>query len=113
PETPISEVERILVEKNIGRVPVIENEKIVGIITRQDILKFRFLKSNIYSPVGSIFQISEEKIELSLVETKKASLIHSFAEVLKTEYDDDKVLIIYRATKQNSEKIKKIIHAEI
>jgi GTP-binding protein HflX len=57
--------------------------------------------------------VIEEKIELSLVETKKASLIHSFAEVLKTEYDDDKVLIIYRATKQNSEKIKKIIHAGI
>lgn len=65
PETPISEIEKILVEKNIGRVPVLEGEKIVGIITRQDILKFRFLKSNIYSPLGSIFQMSDEKIERS------------------------------------------------
>lgn len=65
PETPISEIEKLLVEKNIGRVPVIDGEKIVGIITRQDILKFRFLKSNIYSPLGSIFQVSDEKIEKS------------------------------------------------
>jgi GTP-binding protein HflX len=53
--------------------------------------------------------VIEEQIELSLLENKKASLIHSYAEVLKTEYDDNKILIIYRATKQNSEKIKKIL----
>ena len=62
PETSISEIERILVKKNIGRVPVVENGKIVGIITRQDTLKFRFLKSQTYAPLGSIFQIQEEKI---------------------------------------------------
>ncbi|MEN3012650.1 CBS domain-containing protein [Dictyoglomus thermophilum] len=65
PETPIWEIEKILVEKNIGRVPVLDGDKIVGIITRQDILRFRFLRSNIYSPLGSIFQISEDKIRSS------------------------------------------------
>ncbi|MGB9787310.1 MAG: CBS domain-containing protein [Dictyoglomus turgidum] len=65
PETPIWEIEKILVEKNIGRVPVVDRDKIVGIITRQDILRFRFLRSTIYSPLGSIFQISEEKIKSS------------------------------------------------
>lgn len=53
--------------------------------------------------------VIEEKIELSLAETKKASFIHTFAEVLKTEYDEEKIKIIYRATKQNSEKIKKLL----
>lgn len=63
--------------------------------------------------------IVEEKIELPITESKKASQIHNFAEVLRTEYDEDKIQISYRTTKQNSEKIKKIlfqdslIHAKI
>ncbi|MFN3694303.1 MAG: GTPase HflX [Ignavibacterium sp.] len=63
--------------------------------------------------------IVEEKIELPITASKKASQIHNFAEVLTTEYDEDKIQISYRTTKQNSEKIKKIlfqdslIHAKI
>lgn len=53
--------------------------------------------------------VVEEKIILPLTSTKKASLIHNLAEVLKTEYDEDYIQIVYRTTKQNSEKIKKII----
>ncbi len=53
--------------------------------------------------------IIEERIVLPLTATKKASQIHNFAEVLKTDYDEEKIQIIYRTTKQNSEKIKKII----
>lgn len=53
--------------------------------------------------------VVEEKIELPLTASKKASQIHEYAEVLKTEYDDDKIQIIYRTSRQNSEKIKKII----
>lgn len=53
--------------------------------------------------------VIEEKIELPLSASKKASQIHEYAEVLKTEYDDDKIQIIYRTSRQNSEKIKKII----
>lgn len=32
-------VARIMVEKNINRVPIIENDKVVGIVTRGDIIK--------------------------------------------------------------------------
>lgn len=53
--------------------------------------------------------VVEEKIELPLTASKKASQIHNYAEVLKTEYDDNKIQIIYRTSRQNSEKIKKII----
>ncbi|BDQ03120.1 GTPase HflX [Ignavibacterium sp.] len=53
--------------------------------------------------------VVEEKIELPLTASKKASQIHEYAEVLKTEYDDDKIQIIYRTSRENSEKIKKII----
>jgi len=39
PETPVTDVLRIMSAKNIGRVPVIENGALVGIVTRTDILK--------------------------------------------------------------------------
>lgn len=55
--------------------------------------------------------IVEEKIELPLTASKMASKIHGFAEVLKKEYDEEKILIVYRTTKQNSEKIKKLFYA--
>ncbi len=53
--------------------------------------------------------VVEEKIELPLDASKTASQIHNFAEVLKTEYNEDTMKIIYRTTRQNSEKIKKMI----
>ncbi len=51
----------------------------------------------------------EENIDLNLNESKKAAKIHSLAEVLSTEYDEDTIHITYRTKRENSEKIKKII----
>ncbi len=39
PNTTVAEVIRIILEHNIGRVPVVENKRLVGIITRKDIIK--------------------------------------------------------------------------
>jgi GTP-binding protein HflX len=50
----------------------------------------------------------EEEIVLPLSATKTASQIYSFAKVLKTVYDEDRIKIIYRTSKQNSDKIKKM-----
>lgn len=44
PGTPVEEVSRILIQSNVKRVPVMEDRKCVGIISRSDILKF-ILKS--------------------------------------------------------------------
>jgi GTP-binding protein HflX len=52
----------------------------------------------------------EEKIELNLNESKKAATIHSLAKVLSTKYDNKSMHITYRARKENSEKIKKIVY---
>jgi len=38
PETGVDEVQELMVEKDIGRVPVVENGNMVGIITRSDLL---------------------------------------------------------------------------
>jgi len=44
PETPVVDVLRIMGAKDIGRVPVVDREKLVGIVTRTDILKVVELK---------------------------------------------------------------------
>ncbi len=38
-DTPIEEIATLMIEKRINRVPVLEDGKLVGIITRQNILK--------------------------------------------------------------------------
>jgi CBS domain-containing protein len=44
PETPVTDVLRIMSAKDIGRVPVVENGVLAGIVTRTDILKVVELK---------------------------------------------------------------------
>ncbi len=39
PETPVSEAARLLVERKIGGLPVVDNGQLVGIITTSDLLK--------------------------------------------------------------------------
>lgn len=39
PETPIEDVATLMMEKHIGRVPVIENDHVVGIVTKGDIVR--------------------------------------------------------------------------
>jgi tRNA nucleotidyltransferase (CCA-adding enzyme) len=60
PETPLSIIEKLFVEKDIGRVPVVKDGKILGIITRQDVLKFHFLKNHLPLPLGNIAILSED-----------------------------------------------------
>jgi len=40
PETPLEEIIRIISEERFRRVPIVENKKVVGIISRRDIIKF-------------------------------------------------------------------------
>ncbi|MEN6328356.1 MAG: CBS domain-containing protein, partial [Syntrophomonas sp.] len=44
-DMPISEIVEIMQQKKINRVPVVRHDKLVGIITRNDILK-SLVKSN-------------------------------------------------------------------
>jgi len=39
PTTPVSEVQRVMVEKDIGRIPILERGRVVGIISRTDVLR--------------------------------------------------------------------------
>ena len=52
----------------------------------------------------------EEKINLDIADSKTAAKIHSLAEVLSTKYNNKSVQIIYKANKENSAKIKKMVY---
>lgn len=45
PETPLTEVRRIVVERGIGTLPVLQDEKLVGIISRSDLLREMYQSS--------------------------------------------------------------------
>lgn len=53
--------------------------------------------------------IVKENIALKLNDSKIAAKIHSLAEVLSTEFDDNSMNIVYKTNKENSDKIKKLI----
>ena len=38
-ETPLDEISQVLVRKNIKRVPIVTNGKVVGVVSRRDVLR--------------------------------------------------------------------------
>ncbi len=46
PHDPVEEVERIMIEHNLGQVPVVEDGRFVGIVTRTDVIKLRARGAN-------------------------------------------------------------------
>ncbi|MDZ7622888.1 MAG: GTPase HflX [Ignavibacteriaceae bacterium] len=71
---------------------------------------------NISSLVKSIENVIkdsfvEQELTLGIEQTKLASQIHDLAEVISVKYNHDTVLFKFRANKENSEKIKKLLTA--
>lgn len=66
------------------------------------------LKKKVISIVENAF--SEEQVNLNINQSKIASQIYQLAEVLSTKYNEEIMTISFRANKQNSDKIKKIIN---
>ncbi len=83
------------------------NHKDCILISAKRGMNISLLKSKLRELIEDNFV--EEKIRLKLNESKKVSQIHSLAEVIKTDYTDDEIKIHYKSSRQNSEKIKKII----
>lgn len=53
PDMPVAEVQDIMIEHDIGRVPVVKNGKLVGIVSRTDVL--RTLHGNIQSRYRTVY----------------------------------------------------------
>ncbi len=71
-------------------------------------INISLLKSKLNEIVEDTFV--NEKVLLGLNESKKVSQIHQLAEVLKTDYDENGIKIYYKTSKQNADKLKKIIY---
>src|SRR5207244_9259022 len=41
PETPLSDMERRMIEHDVGRLPVVSDGRVVGVVTRGDLLRAR------------------------------------------------------------------------
>ncbi len=52
----------------------------------------------------------EEEIDLDLADSKTAAKIHTLAEVISTNYDGSLIHITYKTNRENSNKIKKLVH---
>lgn len=66
------------------------------------------LKERLTSVVEESFQ--EEAIKLDITESKIAAKIHDIADVISTVYDEDKILIKFRANNAVLNKIKSMVH---
>lgn len=95
--------------KNKEKIEYIKNRYSSGaIISAQRGINISYLKNKITEVIEEAFV--EENIDLDLADTKTAAKIHSLAEVLSTKYDDSLMHIKYKAKKENSDKIKKMVH---
>lgn len=56
PTSSIDRIQNLMMENGIGRIPIIKKQKIIGIITRKDIL--RYLHGRVYEPVMEFFPSS-------------------------------------------------------
>ncbi|MCS7053420.1 MAG: GTPase HflX [Ignavibacterium sp.] len=81
---------------------IISASKGINISTLKNLLK-EILNENVV----------EERIYLPLSATKLLAQIYKIAEVIKTDYDENKIHIVFRATKQNLEKVKKLLTSYI
>ena len=92
-----------------SRIQYIRNKYEEGvIISAERGINVSSLKTNIINMIEKSFV--EERVDLDVTDSKKAASIHSLAHVLTEVYDDNFIHITYRANRENSLKIKKIIY---
>lgn len=126
-EDHVSVVEETLKELGCGdkinvrvfnKVDILENKELIPLVSNRyenSVVLSAERGINIAALVEKIGKILDEdyvngSIVLPLFETKKLSQIHSMAKVISTKYDDENITITYKTKKENSEKIKRLIH---
>lgn len=65
------------------------------------------LNEMIASLINRIY--AEENVDLALSDSKKVAKIYSMADVISTSYDENHIHVKYKANKENSNKIKKLV----
>lgn len=59
--TPLSKIRQIMVENDIGRIPVLENGILVGIITRTDVMRSSFADAVRKAPRKAVFEEDQQQ----------------------------------------------------
>ncbi len=70
PKTTIGQIQNLMIENGVGRIPIIDKKKIIGIVTRKDIL--RFLHGRSYEDLWSFFPAKVKKILKIVSSTARA-----------------------------------------
>lgn len=94
PDTTVDEVQRMMIENSIGRIPIMHKGEIVGIITRKDIL--RFLHGRDYT------KISKKELDYFTVDIKKR-ISHLFPPKIQDVLEN--VPIVSRKLKYNPKSV--------
>jgi tRNA nucleotidyltransferase (CCA-adding enzyme) len=76
PETPVSELEALMIASGIGRLPVVQGERILGIVTRTDVLRAlhgaRYLAGQERPAEDTPLQLLRERLPAALQELLEA-----------------------------------------
>ncbi len=91
-----------------NRIPYVKNKYPESIIlSAQRGINISQLKEKLVEITEAAYIVAD--INLGLHESKKVAKIHTMAEVISTDYNDESIHVKYRANKENSEKIKKML----
>jgi GTPase len=104
--------------KVFNKVDAVENAHLIDYVMNKykDCVAVSALKGiNISALKERLLEFSrntfvEEEIKLTYPQSKHISKIHALAQVISSVYEEEYVLIRYKANKENSDKIKKIIY---
>ncbi len=95
PETPVNKVRQIMIENDIGRIPVVEHGILVGIITRTDVMRSSF--SDVARPVRKAIHQNTQMAFIDVRNLLMMSLPKKIIDLLKQlgQYGDDINLPVY------------------
>lgn len=96
PETPLNKVRQIMIENDIGRIPVVEHGILVGIITRTDVMRSSFSDA-VARPVRKAIHERVETIFIDVRNLLMTSLPKKITDLLKQlgQYGDEINLPVY------------------
>lgn len=83
----------------------------VVIVSAKRGFRIEELKSMVREIIESKF--GDETLELNYAQSGLVSAIHDLAKVNDLKYEDEKIVIKFRADKVNSEKIKRLVGASV
>ncbi|MBC7474790.1 MAG: CBS domain-containing protein [Candidatus Sericytochromatia bacterium] len=137
PDTSFDQIEKLMIDNNIGRFPVIENGKLIGIVTRTDILKVIYhknIKENDIStnnklPKNSLNIIEQMKNHLSFENMSFLKNVGQLADkmdykaylvgggvrdlIIENKTDVDLDIVIEGSAINFAKELSKIYHAEV